>query len=82
MLYYAPLLLVDSFGFNFYVNGIVVNVSELLTYFLSYFTIARIRRKLISQILFGLSALFCFILIFLHTEEICLEDCWNFKVVL
>jgi hypothetical protein len=61
-------MLVDSFGFDFYLNGVLVNVSELLTYFLSYFTISRIPRKRISQLLFGLSAVFCFILVFLHSQ--------------
>lgn len=67
-LYYAPLMLVDSFGFDFYVNGVLINTSELLTYCVSYFTIAKIRRKLLSQILFSLAAICCFALIFLHTQ--------------
>jgi hypothetical protein len=61
-------MLVDSFGFDFYLNGVLVNISELLTYFLSYFTIAKIPRKRISQLLLALSAMFCFILVFLHSQ--------------
>lgn len=45
VLYFAPLTIVDQFGFDFFLNGIILNCSELLTYFLSLNVIVSLERK-------------------------------------
>ena len=45
ILYYAPAMLIDEFGFDFYLNGVIINVSELITYVVSYFVVTKIKRR-------------------------------------
>ena len=76
-MYYAPAMLIDQFGFDFYLNGLIIFLSELITYFVGYCTIKKLKRKRIN-IIGSLVALICsFVLVFLHTKEICTENCWN-----
>lgn len=70
-LYYAPLMLIDNFGFNFYLNGVIINLSELITYFVSFFLITKIKRKKIALILFAVALGCSLLLLFLHKNEIC-----------
>lgn len=77
ILYYAPVMLIDEFGFDFYLNGIIINGSELVTYPFSYFMVTKIKRKKFNVIGSAIALLTSFGLIFLHTKEICTEDCWN-----
>ncbi len=81
-LYYAPLILIDNFGFNFYLNGVIINLSELITYFVSYFLITKLKRKNMALFLFAVAFGCSFILLFIHKNEICSEDCWNAKNVI
>jgi MFS family permease len=82
ILYYAPAMLIDQFGFDFYLNGLILNLSELGTYFLSYFTVTRLPRRTFNILGSGVALAASFALIFLHTKEICSEDCWNPRDVL
>ena len=34
--YYSPLALVDQFGFNFFLNGVILNVAEFITFLLEW----------------------------------------------
>jgi hypothetical protein len=44
-IYYAPFLLVGQFGFNFFLNGAILDVAELITYFLTVSLIPSFKRK-------------------------------------
>lgn len=83
ILYNAPLMLIDEFGFDFYLNGIILNLSELSTYFFTYFYITRLPRKTVN-ILTSVVTLICsVILIFLHTRKICSgQECYSSRMVL
>ena len=81
-LYYGPVLLLDSFGFDFYLNGVILDFSEVITYFFGFFLITKIKRRLIGLVLFTISFICCASLIFLSHKSICVENCWDFKTVL
>ena len=34
-LYYAPFMIVGQFGLNFYMNGVLLDIAELITYFIT-----------------------------------------------
>lgn len=65
-LYFAPLIIVDEFGFDFYVNGVILNVSELVTLVISYFFITSLKRKMVNIITFTVALFSSFWLIFLN----------------
>lgn len=82
ILYYAPLMLIDQFGFDFYVNGLLINFSELITYTVAYHYVTSIKRRqfiLTASVIIFLCALS---LIFLHTPSIHPEHCWAPQVLL
>jgi hypothetical protein len=81
-LYLAPNMILDQFGFDFYLNGIVVNTSELITYVFSYYLITQIPRRQFGLLSFSIVLLSCFALIFLQGKEICTENCFTWKVVI
>lgn len=65
-LYYAPLMLIKEFGFDFYINGVLINISELITYFFTYYFITKLERRRLALWLFGLALACSFALLFLH----------------
>ena len=65
ILYYGPLMLISKLSFSPYVNAFVVNISELVTYPISYFLIERIPRQKIGYILYAISGAASFSLIFI-----------------
>lgn len=81
ILYYAPLMLVDEFGFDFYLNGVLINLSDLLTYIFSYSMVTTLKRKKFNMLASAVSLACSFLLIFLHAKEICTEDCWTPRIV-
>lgn len=80
-LYNAPSMLVDKFGFDFYLNSVILNTSELCTYFFSYFTITRLRRRLLNIITSIVCLMASFCLIFLHSNQICQTNCDEGKMI-
>ena len=81
-LYYAPVMLMDQFGFDFYLNGVLLNISELITYAVSYFLIDNIKRKKLALWMFTAGLACSIVLFFLHSDAICEQNCWNAKTVL
>lgn len=71
ILYFSPLTIVDQFGFNFYLNGVLLNISELMTYLVSFNIITQVRRKHLFSMCFVGAALCSFALIFLNRKEVC-----------
>lgn len=80
-IYLAPTLITDQFGFDFYLNGVILNASELLTYFVSYFCITRLPRRTFNLVSMTIVFLSCLLLAFLSSNSICTHDCFNPKVV-
>lgn len=67
-LYFGHLMLVDSFGFDFYINGIMVNLAEVSTFFFNVTLIATLRRRKFALTVFIVSSMCSFVLIFLHNS--------------
>lgn len=68
IMYYAPVMLIDEFGFDFYVNGLVINFSDFITYFVCYCIINKIKRKKVNIIGSSIVLIASFVLVFLHTD--------------
>lgn len=81
-LYYAPVMLISEFGFDFYLNGVLINISELATYVLTYFFIARIPRRQLAVAMFAGALLCSFALVFLNGHSLCEHDCWKVGALL
>jgi hypothetical protein len=73
ILYNAPQMLIDQIGFDFYLNGIIINCSELTTFFFTYFLITQVQRRLLNITTSTVSLVCSIILIFAHscTGETC-----------
>lgn len=75
-------MLINEFGFDFYMNGILINASELITYSYTYFYIEKIeRRRYCLNLLFATFLCF-FALVFVQTKQICTKDCFSEKVIM
>lgn len=77
ILYYGPLMLINKLSFSLYINALVVTVSELLTYPLSFFLIHRIRRQAIGILLYAICGATAFGLIFI-IANLCEEGACDF----
>lgn len=62
-------MLINKFSFDIYTNALVITLSELITYPLSYFFIHKIPRKKIGMILYGISGAITFSLIFIIAAQ-------------
>ena len=65
-LYFGPVFIVDQLGFNPYLNQIIVILSELIAYPISYLVIEKMPRLKSGVICFSISVFFNGILIFLE----------------
>lgn len=74
-------MLVDQFGFDFYLNSVILNGSELCTYFFSYFMITRLRRRPLNIVTSIVCLITSFCLIFLHSNQICQTNCDKGKMI-
>ncbi len=81
-LYYGPLMLIDQFGFNFYINGVIINISELITYVFSYFLIVKLKRRFFGIVMFSIALVCSFILIYVSEKVMCTNDCWSAKIII
>ena len=80
-LYYAPVMLVNEFGFDFYLNGVLVNGCELVTYFYTYFYIEKMERRWCC-LAFLLGTLLCSTgLVFTQTKQICTYNCFKPRLI-
>ena len=80
-LYNAPLMLADQLGFDFYLNGIIINCSQLATYFFSVACITHLPRRGVNITTSVVSLVTSFMLIFFQTNEICSQNCGNWLVL-
>lgn len=73
-------MLVDQFGFDFYLNGVIINLPDLAIYFF-YTLVIRIKRRQYNMAASMIALVSSFLLIFLHTKQICTGDCWSARVL-
>ena len=78
-LYYAPFIIVGQFGFNFYMNGVLLDVAELITYFITVTYITQIRRKKLFYLTMSITfACSCILLLLNQGNTVCTgSNCWN-----
>lgn len=81
-LYLAPTMLFDQFGFDFYLNGVILNASELVTYIFSYIYITGLPRRMTNLISMSIVLFSCLALFLLGDNSICTHDCFTPKVIL
>jgi hypothetical protein len=73
--YYGPTLIIDQIGFDIYTSNIVLNASDLLTYYPLYLLILSIRRRISGIFLFSIATTISIILIFFIIPDNCGSDC-------
>jgi hypothetical protein len=61
-------MLVDEFGFDFYLNGVLLNLSDLLTYVFSYSMVTALNRRKFNMLASVVALLCSFLLVFLHAK--------------
>lgn len=74
-MYYGPILIVGQIGFDIYTTNLVLNMSDLLTYYPLYLIIDKIKRKKTSIILLAVAAAISVILIFVVVPSDCNGIC-------
>lgn len=74
-IYYGPILIVDSIGFDIYTSNVMLNVADLLCYIPSYYLIEKQPRKLLCIALIGLATLCAAIMVFVRKPEDCDGQC-------
>jgi MFS transporter, putative metabolite:H+ symporter len=67
--FYAPALMLDKFKMNIFINGLVVGVSELISYPICYFLIMKSRRQFIAYGCFAATFVCSAILTFMWNQE-------------
>ena len=71
VLYYGPILAIDSIGFNIFISSYVIQFSELLVYVPLFFYVDFIPRQKASIILFSMAGLCAAIILFLGKPKDC-----------
>ena len=64
-MYYGPTLIVGQIGFDIYTTTVILNVSDLLTYYPLMIKVDKIRRKKSLIIQFGVATVISGVMIFL-----------------
>lgn len=64
-MYYGPALIMEEVGFNIFLSGALVQLSEIISYLPAYAYIQKIQRRKTGIILFSIASVFSFILAFL-----------------
>ena len=66
--FYAPALMLDKFNLSLYINGLVVGVSEIISYPVAYVMITRITRKKTAYGCFATTFICSVVLIFIWDQ--------------
>lgn len=77
-LYFGPVFIVDKLGFNPYISQIIVIMSELTAYPISYLVIERMPRNKSGLICFAIVVFFNGILVFANKTDNCVECFSNY----
>jgi len=75
MMYFGPILIVGQIGFDIYTTNVVLNASDLLTYYPLFLMIDKIRRKKAGIILMSISSFISGVLIFVVPPTDCNGTC-------
>ena len=67
--FYAPALMLDKFKLDIFINGLVIGVSEILSYPICYFLIMKTRRRLAAYACFAATFLCSAVLTFMWEQE-------------
>ena len=67
--YYAPTLMLDQFKLNIFINGLVVESSQLMSSLLSCFIVERVPRRIMTMASFTLILACSLALVFLWDQD-------------
>lgn len=67
--FYAPALMLDKFKMDIFINGLVVGVSEIISYPICYFLIMKSRRRMVAYLSFGAAVLCSIALTFVWDQN-------------
>ena len=67
--FYSPALMLAKFKLNIFVNGLVVSISEIISYPITYNMIMKSRRKYVAYTCFGISSVCALILVFIWDQS-------------
>ena len=81
ILFYMPFYLVTQFGFNFYFNGLIINLSELISFPFCLYSVRTLKRRGFVCMCLVVALLASFILVFIDKNRICTQNCWNVRMV-
>lgn len=81
ILFFMPLNLVTQFGFNFYLNGLIINLSELISFPFSLYFVRTLKRRVFICRCLVVAFMASFILVFIDNNRICVNNCWNIRMV-
>ena len=79
--YYSPLALVDEFGFNFFLNGVFLNVAQFITFLFGMVIITHVRRKVFFYATAVVAFLSAFALIFLSQNKVCSSNFFSARMI-
>ena len=68
-MFFAPVLMIDRFKLNLFVNGGVNGISETIAYPFSYLLITRVQRRTLAYICFAISCVCSTILLFVWDQN-------------
>ena len=81
ILFFMPLNLVTQFGFNFYLNGLIINLSELISFPFSLYFVRTLKRRTFVCRCLVVALIASFMLVFIDKNMICVDNCWNARMV-
>jgi len=67
--YYTPTLMLDQFHFSIFVNGLVIQSSQIFASIISSLLVYRIKRRIFGMISFAVVAMCSFGLIFIWDQD-------------
>jgi hypothetical protein len=82
ILFFAPYVVSAQFGFNFYLNGIIINGAELINFIFSISAITKVKRKTLFRVVFLICLGCSVVLLFLVKSTVCTSNCWNAGMIL
>lgn len=71
IMYYGPIIIVDTIGFDIYTSNIMLNLADLACYLPSYLIINKQPRRLLGMVLFAIATLMAGLLVFITKPEDC-----------
>ena len=70
-MYYAPTLIIEQYGFNIYINNIMVTIADTIGFLILLFYLAKIPRKTSCILCFLIATTLALILVFFTVPDDC-----------